>query len=126
MRKGFLLRVVCFGVTLLMVIRASWFSIGCFDVVYAETCVYLTHFMHSLENYQIIVFLCVCILLCNLANKMKWMWVFSVGLALYYPLIRRIDLLERRLAILTEEKLKEEREKEEKQIKDNLTFTDSS
>lgn len=94
-RKGFLLKILCGGIALLMAIMVCFFPIGSFDVVYAEPCDYLTYFTHGLKDYQIILFFCVCIFVCNLRNKIKWMWMFSVGLMLSYPVIRQIDRMER-------------------------------
>lgn len=98
MRKEFPLRLLCFFVTVLMAIM-SCFPIGEFYIDYAypneEAWAHMPYYTHNFENYKIIIFVCICILLCNFINKMKWMWMCSIGLLLSYLLIRQIDLMER-------------------------------
>ena len=94
MRKEFPLRLICFLITVLMVIVISKFEVFEVDIVYAEpNDEMLTHFGSTFENYKIIIFFCIGIILCNLINKMEWMWMFSAGLLLGYPLISDIERL---------------------------------
>ena len=96
MRQGFLLRIICFLMTVLVAVESVYFPLYEVDVVYAEQSGEdLTHFGGIFENYKIILFFCICLILCNFANKMKWMWMFSIGLMTAYPLISRIDRLEK-------------------------------
>lgn len=98
MRKEFPLRLLCFFVTVLMAIM-SCFPIGEFYIDYTypneEAWAHMPYYTHNFENYKIIIFICICILLCNFINKMKWMWMCSIGLLLSYLLIRQIDFMER-------------------------------
>lgn len=98
MRKEFPLRLLCFFVTVLMAIMTC-FPIGEFYVDYTnpneEAWAHMPYHTHNLANYKIIIFFCICIVVCNLINKMKWMWISSFSLLLSYLIIRRIDFWER-------------------------------
>lgn len=98
MRKEFPLRLLCFLITVLMAVMTC-FPIGEFFVDYTnpneEAWAHMPHYTHNFENYKIIIFFCICIVVCNLINKMKWMWMCSIGLLLSYTLVREIDFLER-------------------------------
>lgn len=98
MRKEFPLRLLCFFITVLMAVMTC-FPIGEFLVDYTnpneEAWAHMPHYTHNFENYKIIIFFCICIVVCNLINKMKWMWMCSIGLLLSYTLVREIDFLER-------------------------------
>lgn len=77
-----------------MAVMISKFEVFEVDIVYADPSEDFTHFGSTFGNYKIIVFFCIGIILCNLINKMKWMWMFSTGLLLAYPLISHIGRLE--------------------------------
>lgn len=98
MRKEFPLRLICFFVTVLMAIM-TYFPIGEFYIDYTlpneEEWAHMPYYTHNFQNGKIIIFFCICIVLCNFINKMKWMWMCSIGLLLSYFFIRRIDFFER-------------------------------
>lgn len=94
MRKGFLFRLSCFLMAVLMGVVISRFEVFEVNIVYANPNEDFTHFRSTFGNYKIIVFFCIGIILCNLINRMKWMWLFSTGLLLAYPLVSSIERLE--------------------------------
>lgn len=72
MRKEFPLRLLCFFVTVLLAIM-SCFPIGEFYIDYTypneEAWAHMPYYTHNFENYKIIIFICICILLCNFINN---------------------------------------------------------
>ncbi|MBD5542576.1 MAG: hypothetical protein HDR00_15560 [Lachnospiraceae bacterium] len=94
MRKEFPLRLLCFFVTVLMAVAASCFEAYEVNIVCTGETELPSRLSGVLGNYKIIIFFCVGIILCNFINKMKWMWMFSIGQMIAYPIICRIEMLE--------------------------------